>query len=269
MAARILVVEDNPANLSLMEYLLRAFGYAVVTATDGAAGVDAARRESPDVILMDLQMPVLNGYECAERMRAVPALRAVPIVAVTAFAMVGDRDKILARGFDGYISKPITPDTFVGQVEAFVPASLRSSGHPAGADAPEPPAPLARGQTILVVDNSPVNLSLTASTLGPLGYDVVTAGSVGEAVEILRTRRPDLILSDIHMPGQSGYDFIALVKADARLRNIPFVFISSTVWRDRDRAAGLGFGARDFILRPIEPEAFVARIEASLRDRER
>jgi CheY-like chemotaxis protein len=121
MNVRVLVVEDNPANLSLMEYLLRAFGYTVLTATDGAEGIELARREIPDVILMDLQMPKLTGFEAASRLKADPVLSSVPIVAVTAFAMVGDRDKILAHGFNGYIAKPIAPETFGDQVQAFVP----------------------------------------------------------------------------------------------------------------------------------------------------
>jgi CheY-like chemotaxis protein len=125
MSARILIVEDNPANLSLMEYLLRAFGYAVLTATDGAEGIEVAHREIPDVILMDLQMPKLNGFDAASRLRADAVLKGIPIVAVTAFAMVGDRDKILAHGFDGYIAKPITPETFVDQVQAFIPGKRR------------------------------------------------------------------------------------------------------------------------------------------------
>jgi CheY-like chemotaxis protein len=126
MTARVLVVEDNPANLSLMEYLLRAFGFSVLTATDGAEGVELARREAPDIVLMDLQMPKLNGFEAAKQLKANPALNRIPIVAVTAFAMLGDRDEILARGFDGYIAKPIVPETFAGQVQAFIPPELRS-----------------------------------------------------------------------------------------------------------------------------------------------
>jgi CheY-like chemotaxis protein len=120
MAARVLLVEDNAANLALMEYLLRAFGHATLSAKDGESGVALAARERPDIILMDLQMPKLDGFETAEQIKAFPHLKNVPIVAVTASAMVGDRDKILARGFDGYIAKPITPETFVTQVESFL-----------------------------------------------------------------------------------------------------------------------------------------------------
>jgi CheY-like chemotaxis protein len=141
MTARVLIVEDNPANLSLMEYLLTAFGYTVLTAADGAEGIEVAHRELPDVILMDLQMPKLNGFEAASRLKADPVLKSIPIVAVTAFAMVGDRDKILAHGFDGYIAKPIAPEIFVDQVQAFIPSDLLSSRSPASHETePVPPA---------------------------------------------------------------------------------------------------------------------------------
>lgn len=126
MNSRILVVEDNPANRSLMEYLLGAYGHQVASANDGAAGVAAARRERPDLILMDLQMPTMNGFEAVHELKADVALARVPVIAVTAFAMVGDRDEILASGFDGYIAKPIAPETFVAQVQAFLPQAKRN-----------------------------------------------------------------------------------------------------------------------------------------------
>jgi CheY-like chemotaxis protein len=125
VTARVLLVEDNPANLALMQYLLQASGYTTLTATDGRESIAVAQRELPDVILMDLQLPTMDGYEAARQMKELPALQGVPIIAVTAFAMVGDRDKILARGFDGYIAKPITPERFVSEVEGFIAAALR------------------------------------------------------------------------------------------------------------------------------------------------
>jgi CheY-like chemotaxis protein len=124
---RILIVEDNPANLALMSYLLRAFGYTVVSARDGEEGVEAARRERPDLVLMDIQMPKLSGFEAASRMREIDDLRTVPLVAVTAFAMVGDRERVLAGGFDGYLPKPINPETFVAEVEVFLAPTRRAS----------------------------------------------------------------------------------------------------------------------------------------------
>lgn len=122
---RILIVEDNQANLALMEYLLRAFGYTVLSAATGADGIESAMRDQPDLILMDLQLPKMTGFEAAAQIRAANPLRRVPIIAVTAFAMVGDRERVLAEGFDGYLSKPITPETFVDEIEAFLPPARR------------------------------------------------------------------------------------------------------------------------------------------------
>lgn len=124
MSARILVIEDNHDNRELMTYLLRSAGHTVLVTEDGTSGVAAARAERPDLILLDLHMPGISGWEAAEAIRAEPALRRVPIVAVTALAMVGDRDAVLASGFDGYIAKPLTPETFAAEAVGFLPEPL-------------------------------------------------------------------------------------------------------------------------------------------------
>src|SRR4051812_24460069 len=126
--ARILVIEDNPANLALVEYLLNAFGYVTLTATDGASGVRVAREKRPDLVICDLQMPGLNGYEVLERLRADPALQGTPVIAVTAFSMQDDQTKVLAAGFNGYLSKPIEPERFVAQIEEYLPRAQRRGG---------------------------------------------------------------------------------------------------------------------------------------------
>ena len=125
MAARILVIEDNAANLELVRYLLSFSGYTVLEARDGAQGVAMALQERPDLVVCDLQMPLLDGYEVLIRLRENPASAATVIVAVTAFSMPNDRQKVMTAGFDGYLSKPIEPENFVGQIEAFLPAELR------------------------------------------------------------------------------------------------------------------------------------------------
>jgi two-component system, cell cycle response regulator len=120
MPARILIVEDNSANLYLMTYLLEAYHYLPLTAANGEDGVAMARREKPDLIVCDIQLPGMDGYAVAARIKADPTVSSIPLLAVTALAMVGDRDKVLAAGFDGYIPKPIDPETFVPSVEAFL-----------------------------------------------------------------------------------------------------------------------------------------------------
>ena len=135
MEAAILVVEDNRDNMELMRYLLTAYGYTPMLARGGADAVRSARRRAPDLILMDLQMPEMDGHEATAAIRSEPGLGECTIVAVTAFAMVGDRERILAAGFDGYISKPIAPESFVAEVERFLAPELHAC---ADATPPQP-----------------------------------------------------------------------------------------------------------------------------------
>lgn len=123
--ARILIIEDNSASLELMVYLLGAFGHTTVTALDGEDGVRAVYRERPDLVVCDVHLPRLDGTGVARQLKEDGSTRRVPLVAVTALAMVGDRDKLLSAGFDGYIAKPIEPEKFVVQVESFLPPEER------------------------------------------------------------------------------------------------------------------------------------------------
>lgn len=120
MSTRVLVVEDNPANRDLISYLLRTFGYEVDCEDDGALGLESALSREYDLILADILMPNMDGYEFARRFRVKASNGKTPLIAVTALAMTGDREKILAAGFDGYISKPIDPQKFVGQIAGFL-----------------------------------------------------------------------------------------------------------------------------------------------------
>jgi two-component system cell cycle response regulator len=272
MAGRILVIEDNSANLELMLYLLQAFGHTTLAAENGQTGLELARREIPDVILCDIQLPDIDGYEVARQLKASPALQHIPRVAVTAMAMVGDRDKLLAAGFDGYIGKPVQPETLIQEVEAFLPAGLASLRSP-GVFNPPPSAPPVTEKsqtraTILLVDDSATNTELGRAILETAGYRVVAAHSVASALEIARRApHPDLVLSDVHMPSQDGYDFYREWSADQSLRSIPFVFISSTssVLRTGHSMQAAGCPQVKFLVRPLEPQALLAEIESSLQ----
>lgn len=116
---RVLVIEDNADNLELMTYLLRMFGHEPLIARDGEQGIAAALNERPDLIICDIQLPGIDGEEVACRLKADPNLASIPLVAVTALAMVGDRDRLLAAGFDGYLAKPVEPETFVATVTSY------------------------------------------------------------------------------------------------------------------------------------------------------
>jgi two-component system cell cycle response regulator len=246
VTARVLIIEDNAANMELMTYLLHAFGYMVLQARDGQEGLDAAARERPDLIICDLQLPVLSGYDVAQRIKADPALRGIPLLAVTAFAMVDDRRKTLAVGFDGYFSKPIAPETFVQQIQGFLPKRKA-------------------GATILVTDDEPVNLELASSLLSGSGYRVVTAPSMAEALRIARETLPALILSDVCMADGTGYDFLEALKKDERLASIPFIFLTTTMSSESERRKGLALGANRFLFRPIDSRELLREIEECMR----
>ena len=130
--ARVLVVEDQDENLDLMVYLLTAFGHETLVARDGAEGLAVAAQARPDLVVMDLQMPVMDGYEAAAHLKADAGLAQVPIVAVTAYAMVGDQERILQRGFDGYLTKPIDPEVFVSELEKHLTSRTPALAQPPG-----------------------------------------------------------------------------------------------------------------------------------------
>ncbi len=136
MSARILVIEDNSANMELMCYLLHAYGHVVLSASDGLVGCRMARTETPDLIICDVHLPRLDGFGVVTELKRDLCTAMVPAIAVTAQAMVGDRDKLMEAGFDGYICKPIEPEIFVAQVDAYLPESLRSTLHRPGMDSP-------------------------------------------------------------------------------------------------------------------------------------
>jgi CheY-like chemotaxis protein len=114
----ILLVEDNAQNRYLATFLLEQKGYEVVCATDGSSALRMAAQLTPTAILLDIQLPGMDGYAVARALRLEPGLEEVPIIAVTSYAMLGDREKALAAGCNGYIEKPIDPENFVAQIES-------------------------------------------------------------------------------------------------------------------------------------------------------
>ena len=120
MSKRILVIEDTEDNRQILRDLLTAAGYAIVEATDGATGVAMAAEQLPDLILMDIQLQVIDGYEATRRIKADPATKHIPIVAVTSYALAGDELKTREAGCDGYIAKPYSPRHLLEKVREFL-----------------------------------------------------------------------------------------------------------------------------------------------------
>jgi two-component system cell cycle response regulator DivK len=119
--ATVLVIEDNATNMTLATFLLESAGYVALAARDAELGVALARSQHPDLILMDIQLPVMDGYEATRRIRAVPDLAGVPIIAVTSYALSGDEAKTREAGCDGYIAKPFSPRQLLAKIREFLP----------------------------------------------------------------------------------------------------------------------------------------------------
>ena len=121
MTKRILIVEDQEDNRAIMRDLLNTAGYNLIEAVDGEEGVRLAQSQRPDLILMDIQLPILDGYEATRRIRALAELKSIPIIAVTSYALSGDEAKALAAGCDSYVAKPFSPRELLAKVREFLP----------------------------------------------------------------------------------------------------------------------------------------------------
>ena len=126
MSDTLLIIEDNEQNFYMMRFLLEKNGFSIIGAENGRKGIEMALQHRPEGILLDIQLPEMDGYAVAEELKTHGDLDHIPIIAVTSYAMVGDRERVLAAGATGYIEKPIDPDTFVEQVTAYLKNGLEN-----------------------------------------------------------------------------------------------------------------------------------------------
>lgn len=204
MSARILIVEDDLSTCELMAFLLEEAGHAVTSADDGDAGLRLALDSRPDLVLCDLRLPSMDGYAVARALRLDPGCARIPLLAVSALILDGDRARVLAAGFDGYLCKPIEPASFVAEVEAFLPASRSVPGESTAEAEP----------TLLVVDDDAFMREVLIDALEGEPWRVLGAGSAEEALALLGRQRVDVVLSDQCMPGMQGTDLLARVSRD-------------------------------------------------------
>jgi diguanylate cyclase (GGDEF)-like protein/PAS domain S-box-containing protein len=265
VSARILIIEDNPTNMELMVYLLTAFGYTPLMAIDGVSGVETARETLPDLIISDIHLPKLDGYGVVAALKQDPALRHIPVLAVTALAMVGDRERLLAAGFDGYLGKPIEPDTFVAELESFLPAgqtkAIEASVFPAAQESA--PSETQRA-TILIVDDHVLNREFLITLLGYGGHRLVEAADGVEGLKMVKRERPDLIISDILMPNMDGYAFVTALHSDPETAQLPVIFYTAN-YREREaNRMAEACGVRWVLPKPSDPDVILRTVHEAL-----
>src|SRR6266536_822358 len=261
--ARILVVEDSPDIRVLVRMLLEAAGHEVTTASDGRAGVQTTRVERPDLVLMDLSLPVLSGWEATKEIKEHPDTAAIPVVAVTAHAMHGDRERALAAGCDGFIPKPIDEETFEPLVRSYlrpVPEELppQESAEPA----PETKPSVTEPGRILVVDDNDEVTQVIRSDLETEGHVVVVARTLEEASSIAQEDCLfDLAIVDVMLGAESGYD----LAADLVSRSGEYLPVLLVTAGEIDREKGFAAGGDDFIAKPLDPAELGARARSLIR----
>lgn len=282
MAASILVIEDNPANMNLMVYLLEACGYRVLQAWDGEQGVALARRERPDLVLCDLRLPRLDGYGVLRQLKADPATRAIPVLAASAEPADDGGAALLAAGFDGWLAKAFEPEQLLPALAAWLPPALRAgqpappasastsapaSGTAGPADAAPAPAswpapgpnPTTRAR-VLLLDAAPANHGLLATVLGQLGYTLTVATNAQQA-EACAGQPFDLLLCDCGSDDETALQAFP-IPALRRFSRLPLIMLrpaldASVAWMP----CGRRYPAR-LLAHPIEPQKLVDEIAA-------
>ena len=262
--ARILIIEDEANNLDVARRIVRGAGHEALTATDGLAGLEMARREHPDAILVDLLLPKLDGWSVTRAIREEPWAAEIPIVAVSALAMQADRERAREAGCNDFVTKPYAPAELRAVLNRYFvdgsapkvatrPAELPASGI----------APSERLGKVLVVDDEPANVELIVRRLSGNGYETLTANNGHDAIAVATKEQPDLILMDIMMPGLDGWQATKLLKGDPKTANIPVVFVTA---RDRpeDVAAGFEAGGMMYVNKPVEPVELFARVRNAI-----
>ena len=254
---KILVVEDNPINLKLIRSLLEIGKYEVIEAMNAITGIQLARQHEPDLILMDIQLPGMDGLSATRELKKDPALKDIPVVAITAHAMQGDDKKALNAGCAGYVSKPLDTRSFLKQIPQFL-QKYDCMENASECDI--------RGykKRILIVDDEPLNIKVLEAKLPSDEYEVIPAYSGKEALEKVDDTPPEVILLDIMMPEMDGYEVTKRLKADPKTSHIPVIMLTALT-ETKDKLKALDAGAEEFISKPVNGTELIARIKSMLR----
>lgn len=268
--ARILIIEDNQPNRELMVYLLAAFGHQPLAAVDGEQGLALARAELPDLILCDIQLPGLDGYGVLLALRALPATRAIPVLASSALAPGELGETTRLAGFDGCLSKTCEPEALLAALQAHLPPELRTAAPaapataPAGAPARTPAAPPAVGAgaaaRLLLLDTAPFNGGLLATILGHFGYSLTV---VDNAASAAAAHGPfDLLLCDYDPLVATACTYLApLLRAHAAL---PLIVLRPDTGQGIAPLLACHPGPARLLSHPLDPPQLIEAVAACL-----
>ena len=247
----ILVVDDEEPNRDILSRRLVKEGYSVTVADGGRAALDMLRLERYDLVLLDIMMPEIDGYEVLKRIRTEPALHDTPVIMVTALSEESSIKRCLALGATDYVGKPFELTFLKSRIRQAVHAlsNMRSSNTLAdGATA-----------TLLVVEDDEMNRELLVRRLRKDGYTAHAAGSGAEALSLLDKQAYDLILLDIMMAQMDGYQTLQKIRAREKLKDTPIIMVSA-LGDAASIARCMELGANDYIMKPYNATALRERV---------
>ncbi len=274
MGKKILLVEDNEMNRDMLSRRLLKKGYDILIAEDGAQGVQMAQVESPDLILMDLSLPVMDGWEATRQIKGSSDTQRIPVIALTAHAMSGDRERALAAGCDDYDTKPVDIKRLLPKIEALLAAPAQSAPPKSGSAAkgsltlPEtkvttPPEETKAQVSLLVVDDNEMNRDMLSRRLVKQGYNVTIATGGQDALTLVENESFDLILLDVMMPDVSGLDVLQRIRESHTSSQLPIIMVTAKD-ESEDVVRALELGANDYVTKPVDFPVALARIKAQL-----
>jgi two-component system cell cycle response regulator len=251
----VLVIEDDLKNTKLMRILLERGKYRVINATEAKEGIRLAREQKPVLILMDIQLPGMDGISATRLIKDDPALKRIPVVAVSSYAMEEDIEKAVKAGCSGYLTKPINVQTFLDRIKDFVMKNRKRKKSPKK-------ALTGKGKKILIVDDNPLNVKLLAGKLSKEGYATISAYNGEEAMEKVVGDQPDLILLDLMMPVVDGFEVIERLKSDSRTRDIHLIVITAlSDDKELDRILNV---ADEILSKPVNTAELLMRVKSLL-----
>lgn len=254
---KILVVEDHPLNMKLVRSLLQISGYQVLEAEDAETAIQMASSLQPDLILMDIQLPGMDGLEATRIIKSRKESENIPVVALTSYAMPGDEEKARESLCSGYITKPIDTRKFIATIQQFL--DLRPA-----TNEPEPAKGSSSKPRILIVDDDPLNIKLLKAKLPADRFETLSASNGPMAIQKVLRDVPDLVLLDIMMPGMDGFSVSRWIKGNPATEEIPIILITALEGSE-NKIKGLEAGADEFLNKPVNSIELLARINSLLR----
>jgi two-component system cell cycle response regulator len=257
---KILIIEDDEKNTKLMRVILEREGYRIFSTTEARVGIDMAREHRPFLILMDIQLPGLDGLSATRMIKLDPVTRDIPVVGVSAYAMEEDIEKALKAGCNGYITKPIDVHSFMERIIDTVMKKDQKCARPSDVS-------MARTKRILVVDDNPLNVKLFSSKLAREGYETVPAYDGREALARVLEEPTDIVLLDLMMPVIDGFEVLEKLKSNPKTKNIPVIVITALTEAE-ERLNKLEAKADELLIKPVSTLELLMRVKSMLHLRE-